>query len=1057
VKTKSVYCCFILALCLTFSVATSADNRCEADQLNSVALFCRSILNCDADHVSNLSTATNCLNRSKNAFAKRYNKAAAAAIKRGSICAYNADVFSASNLFLIDTDDLAQTSLTGREPLKAQNRWYASLLRSMASSCYKSLSIEAAFAKNGDAAKRQTALANIQQSLYNRLDKLIAHTSFAYTGLETSELLSALENFSSTAVTYIHPQPGQGFALSAQAKLADSVFIDSDTNDAQITPISNDNFNDAQALPVPSLVGGYVNQPRKGSAGNSYLSGDTWDVYSVSMTANQVITLSIGDAGADLDLYLYDSNGDEVSRSEGVTAFETLTTLTQGDFYVAVYAYSGASNYSLSFGQQNAGQGSGAAAEFVPGEIIVRMKDQASPAAATVKNFSAQAQQTATNLGMTSLGGARDREMLWKLSDDDNQRQQSLQNLGAPPASKTAQAQRQIMSSQAKLTDDTLLAVKALRGRDDVASADLNYIRKISTVPTDPYFARQWDLPLISLPSAWEVTTGLNSIVAVIDTGALMNHPDLQGQFVPGYDFIRNAYNSNDGDGIDPDPSDPGDNPSTGNHSYHGTHVAGTIAAISDNDKGVAGVAWSAKIMPLRVLGIGGGTDYDISQAVRYASGLSNDSGTLPAHKADAINLSLGGGGSSASAQLAFHDARAAGVIVVAAAGNEASSTPSYPAAYPGVISVSAVDTQKHLAPYSNFGSTVDVAAPGGDMSVDRNGDGFTDGILSTLATGDIVSGNLSYNYTMYQGTSMATPHMAGVVALMKAVNPSLTPDLLDALLSGGQITDDIGDTGRDNKFGYGLINARLAVDVAGGSAPTTPKLGVAPSGLNFGGGNSSLPLNLFNAGAGQLTVTSIQSDQAWLTVQPTNVDSQGLGTYTVTVDRTSVAEGTHSATLTIDASTGLSTVSVLMRVGGATVSNAGKNYYLLVNATTGAVLQTEPSPELGVYQLIFSDVPKGDYLLFGGTDMDNDFNLCDAGELCGGYPSVEQLLPITVQSDVADLVFSANFTQSLQIVSSSSVKISDKLAGLFKNSTTGFPIVKNSSTTGVKRSALIK
>lgn len=1066
---KSVYYCVILAIGLAFSTSTMADIRCEADQLNSVGQYCRAILNCDASHVTNLGAAANCLKKAGKAFSKRYSKASQAAQKRFSDCNYNADAASASNLFLSDTDDLVQDSLTGWEPLKAQNRWYPSLLRSLASSCNKTLAIEAAYAKDGDASKRQNALANVQQSLYNRLDKLIARSSFAYAGLDSSSLLSTLDNYSSTIVRYIRPQYGPRFTLSAQAILADAVFIDSDLNDEQTPSVSNNSFFNAQPLPVPAIVGGYVNLPRKGATGNSYLSGDARDVYRVSMTANQVITLSIGDADVDLDLALYDSDGNEL-RSEGVTAFETLTTPSSGDFLVAVYPYSypnsskssGASNYSLSFGQQNVGQVTAAPAEFEPGEIIVRMKDQSATAATnsmTIANAVTpddQAQQAAASVGMTAIGGAKGRQMLWKLSDDDNQRQQSLQILGAKTTSKTALAQRQIMTQQAKLTDDTLLAVKALRGRDDIASADLNYIRKISAIPSDPYYGRQWDMPLISLPAAWDVTTGSNSIVAVIDTGALMSHPDLQGQFVPGYDFISNIYRSNDGNGIDADPSDPGDSPSNGNHSYHGTHVAGTIAANS-NDKGVAGVAWGAKIMPLRVLGVGGGSDYDISQAVRYAARLSNDSNTLPARRADVINLSLGGGDSSASAQLAFHEARDAGVIVVAAAGNESSSLPSYPAAYPGVISVSAVDTQKRLASYSNFGASIDVTAPGGDTSVDRNGDGYTDGILSTLASGETANGSINYKYTMYQGTSMATPHVAGVVALMKDVNPNLTPDLLDSLLSGGQITDDIGAAGRDNNFGYGLINARLAVDASGGSVPTTPKLGVAPNGLNFGGGTNSLPLNVFNAGAGVLTVTTIQSDQPWLTVETTGIDGNGLGNYSVAVDRSSLTEGTHSATLTINANTGTTTVSVLVRVGGATVSDAGQNYYLLVNTKTAAILQAEPVSELGVYQINFSNVPAGEYILFGGTDMDNDYQICDAGELCGGYPSVEQLLPITVEADVANLVFSTNFSQSLQIVSASSVKIGSKLADQFKNSTTGFPIVKNTGTTAVKRSALVK
>lgn len=162
--------------------------------------------------------------------------------------------------------------------------------------------------------------------------------------------------------------------------------------------------------------------------------------------------------------------------------------------------------------------------------------------------------------------------------------------------------------------------------------------------------------------------------------------------------------------------------------------------------------------MPVRVLGIGGGTSYDVLQGVRYAAGLSNDSGTVPSTAAHIINLSLGGAGFSSVAQDTYTEARNAGVIIIASAGNSDTSTPNYPAAYAGVVSVSAVDKSKEKAWYSNFGATIDVAAPGGDTSTVK-----ADGVYSTLA--DDTTGTRQADYVYYQGTSMAAPHMAGVVA----------------------------------------------------------------------------------------------------------------------------------------------------------------------------------------------------------------------------------------------------------------------------------------------------
>lgn len=1026
----------VLPIGLILSTNSVADTRCEVDQLNAVASYCRSLLNCTANHLAKPSQINNCENTAKSTFNKRYVKSLISALGRGGGCDYQADFVTAGELFFNTSSALSQNALFGWEALPAKNRWYKSLLNTMATSCADLLQIEARYARDNNADKRLQQLSKHLLNRRNRLDYLIAHTRFAYTGSSSSELLDSLTGFTDNAVAIIRPELGGQFSVSALASLADSIFIDSDTNNIAAGRSPNDTFLQAQSVPVPSMVGGYVS-----------FGTDIGDIYQVSLSANQVINLSIGNASADLDLFLYrqDDTSNPVDQSIGITPFETVTATSAGNYYVKVHAYTGDANYALSFGQQSAGQAAGHHPEFVPGEIIVRKKNPATNVAASA---TLQAKQMANSLGFNHLGGGEDREMLWQLSDDASQRQASLQRLGVQSTSHNAASK-----AGSNLAADTLAAVKVLRKRADVASADLNYIRHPSAIPTDPYYARQWHYPLISLPTAWDTSTGQNSIVAVIDTGVLMNHPDLQGQFVTGFDFISNPNVANDGDGIDTNPNDPGDNPGGGS-SYHGTHVSGTVAAVSNNQIGVAGVAWNAKIMPLRVLGVGGGTDYDINQAMRYAARLSNDSGRLPERKADVINFSLGGEGSSMSTQLAINDVRAAGVIIVAAAGNSASNTPFYPAAYQGVVSVSAVDTQKHLAPYSNFGSSVDVAAPGGDTSVDRNGDGFADGVLSTLASGDAASNSLAYTYQLYQGTSMATPHVAGVVALMKAVDPALSPDSFDKLLQDGKLTQDIGAAGKDDQFGYGLINAQMAVNAKGGGQPAPPSLASAPTGLNFGANTSSLSLNLFNAGSGELNVSLLQSDQAWLTITATNtVDAHQLGTYTVSVNRTGLTEGVYSASITISSNGGNLSIPVLMRVGGTTTSDTGLSYFLLTNTTTGNQFQLEVVSREGAYQLDFSGVPKGDYWLLGGTDMNNDGILCADGELCGGYPSIERLTPITVDSDIADLKFTANFAQSLQ----SPAQLSGKLATLFKNPTNGLPIDNNSGSTGVKRSPVIK
>jgi serine protease len=587
-------------------------------------------------------------------------------------------------------------------------------------------------------------------------------------------------------------------------------------------------------------------------------------------------------------------------------------------------------------------------------------------------------------------------------------------------------AKRQIYATDPKmrLKMDTLSVIDNLRQRADVEYAEPNYIRQASLVPivpNDPFYKNQWHYPLINLPQAWAITTGSASvIVAVADTGVVLTHPDLAGQLTTtGYDFIKSPTISVDGDGIDNNADDPGDGSGVKPSSFHGTHVAGTVAAATNNLTGVAGVSWSSKIMPIRVLGKGArGTSFDIQQGVLYAARLANSSGTLPTVRADIINLSLGGGGFLQSDQDVYTAVRNAGVIVIAAAGNENTGQLSYPASYAGVVSVSALDINKQRAPYSNFGTEIDIAAPGGDTSKDINGDSITDGVGSTAASGG-AGQPVTPNFLVYQGTSMASPHMAGVVALMKAVDPTLTPAKLDTLISSGNISEDLGTAGRDDIFGHGLIDAFKAVKEAGNSAGVvtpivTPTLVVTPGSINFGSTGSSLALNASNGGASGLAGVTVSDDQPWLTVNTTSVDGEGLGSYTATVDRSGLASGVYNAEITFASTTPVSSVviSVSMSVQTTSIeSNAARHYVLLVNPVDSSTIeQTALNVSNGSYNYTFSNIAAGEYQIVAGSDLDNDGFICDAGEACGGYPTINQLTTITVNADNSSLGFTSGF-----------------------------------------------
>lgn len=320
-----------------------------------------------------------------------------------------------------------------------------------------------------------------------------------------------------------------------------------------------------------------------------------------------------------------------------------------------------------------------------------------------------------------------------------------------------------------------------LKHEPGVISVEQNAYAYAYMVPNDPYYAIQWHMERIGMEIAWNECTGAGAVVAVIDTGVKQSLEDLAGtNFTAGYDFVNS----------DNDPTDD---------EGHGSHVTGTIAQTTNNNTGVSGIAYNATIMPVKVLNRrGSGSFDDIADGIYYA--VNNG--------ADVINMSLGGASSLAILEDAVNYAWTHGVVVVCAAGNEDTSAPSYPAAYVNSISVSATTSIDTLASYSNYGTTIDIAAPGGD-SGDNNGDGYDDMILQNTFSRN------SEGYYFYAGTSMASPHVAGVAALVKSANPSLTNAEIRNILE--TTAEDLGASGWDQSFGHGLVDAYAAVMAAGG------------------------------------------------------------------------------------------------------------------------------------------------------------------------------------------------------------------------------------------------
>ncbi|MCP3819826.1 S8 family serine peptidase [Streptomyces sp. A3M-1-3] len=377
----------------------------------------------------------------------------------------------------------------------------------------------------------------------------------------------------------------------------------------------------------------------------------------------------------------------------------------------------------------------------------------------------------------------------------------------------------------------------------------------MAVTPNDTEYAKQWDLFEVTggmnVPGSWDKTTGTGVTVAVIDTGSA-THTDLSANTVSGYDFISSATDARDGGGRDSNPNDEGDwNATDGecgagskasNSSWHGTHVAGTIAATTHNSKGVAGIAYGSEVQHVRVLGKCGGSSSDIADAITWASG-----GTVPGipanpNPAQVINMSLGGASSTCPSvyQNAINGAVNRGTTVVVAAGNSNANASGFtPANCANVINVASTSREGNRSFYSNYGTIIDVAAPGGETrrGTDTPGTVTTpeNGILSTLNSGTTTQS--TENYKPYQGTSMAAPHIAGLAALLKSAKSTLTPATIESAIKSNARPLPGTCTGG---CGAGIADAAKTVDAVTGTTGGTTFTNAANVNIPDTGANVS-------------------------------------------------------------------------------------------------------------------------------------------------------------------------------------------------------------------------
>ena len=518
--------------------------------------------------------------------------------------------------------------------------------------------------------------------------------------------------------------------------------------------------------------------------------------------------------------------------------------------------------------------------------------------------------------------------------------------------------------------------------------------------PNDPLFPDAWwltDNPgSLNAVNAWKISTGSaglavlgETVIAVIDTGIAVKHPDLQDKILPGYDFVSNSTNAADGDGRDSNPDDPGD----ANNTFHGSHVAGLAAASSNNGIGMTGVSWGSRLLPVRMLGLDGGTISDFIDALLWSAGLPVAGVPDNQHPATVINASLGGSGSCSSAtQSAIHRAIQAGSSVVIAAGNEAQNAwGSSPGNCDGVITVGASEPGGVLAAYSNTGARLDVVAPGGSEAK---------GLTSTIKTGPS-----QFGYGIKRGTSMAAPLVSGTVALVKSVNPNLTPaQVRDIITSSVQPLP--GCSPSSTGCTSGLLNATKALEAARAlpaAAQADFDLQVSAAIVEHSSGTATLSVPFqaiaWNGFAQAITWTfePASSGIGGSFTNPTSTPGSTAGSNpgstanTLTLNTATAKPGVYTVRIKGSSGTGANLISrsskVLVRVGGVnpgpvtppkpnppSLRDVKVSAFFMVSDTqfdASKIKDTFSDPTTGTFSL--NDLEDGAYWVSAWKDIDGD------------------------------------------------------------------------------------
>lgn len=907
--------------------------------------------------------------------------------------------------------------------------------------------------------------------------------------------------------------------VSGTLDVTDGVLIDTDTNDpTQRVTADNNTCSASQVLVAPVTVGGYVTEVSTGKAGDRFAaSTDKFDAYRATLAAGSVVELTtaafnpngvspgvlhLGLLSSDCKVYLATATED--------LAVKSVTVPRTAAYYVVVMASRGSSSYVVRIVPPPATTSSIPESndfpvpEFIDNEVLVTKGSDSG-----LKGFFDRGSMGLSASGVAARGSIRQggpesievrrRKFLTELTtyarslspgvaDVEDHGDVALVRVDRRTAMTAIRAQaagsptRSPFSRAPKTVRDTRTLTEAFGAR--YGSEKLRAYVEMSEVSQhiattigakrgeihsvlsphnigDPGASLQkWHYDGINLPQALSLLSTQQQsdvVVAVIDSGVMLQHPDLAPRLVAGYDFID--ADELDGNGPDSNPDDPGA-VDYGEVDFHGTHVAGTVAAVANNGLGGAGVAGTlsgVRVMPLRVCGQRGCPGIAIINAIKYAAG-QTVLGVKATRRADVINLSLGGSGSCPQAYAeAIAAARAANIVVIASAGNgyERGNPSNSPANCEGVVAVGAVGPDGRRSTYSQVQSYVDIAAPGGESSLSSR---FPQSMIySSWGSGTLrgTTDTRKPTYTDIQGTSMAAPHVAGVAALMRSVWPQMRPTDFDSALAAGKITTKlpVASAQKTNEFGYGLVDAAKSVglalqSVSGGA--TRSYLTPDPGSIEFGltGTTQGLVIRKF----GSITVRDVTPlvSAPWLSIQRTGTAASS-DTYSLTVSRTGLAPGAYAVAVRVTDSAGTTTdVWVSMTVPAPTVvsQSAVPVYVLVWDSVTKKTIAFTQVEAVTATRKAFSfkaDTSTNGYLLIAGSDANNDRIICDVGELCSAWPITKELSSIPSESDTTAASLKVGFeNRSVAQITNASV------GGIWIGNAFGAEYIAFSSETGV-------